>query len=415
MPSLKRAMITTTAVAALLVPTVAHAAPTSPDSYGEPSPTALSRQVLDAAREAAEQPRVLSGSADEVDQQLDRAAADLVADGAVAVTGRVESPKINWHGAAGVRELDGKAKTRPHDRFRVASITKPMVATLVMQEVERGTWTLNTEIDQVIDNPFPDGVTIRQLLSHRSGAPTGTDMAMYARMEDPTSIDEFIDVLGEHFADRELIDGAMATPWTFEPGSDFNYSNAGYVMLGLMLEEVTGLDIGDLLERRVFRPAGMHQTDFLEGSGTRGPFLNGAAYTGDQGDGWYSLKHFDPSLFSSAGAVASTTEDLNDFTRALLTGKLVDSSLVEEMITPLSDAPMEYGLGVYRLPDPCEPGEFLYGHDGGSYGTMSITLSSRDGARQVSVGATGRSLDPEEPVIYDPNELLVPMMLATCS
>ena len=88
------------------------------------------------------------------------------------------------------------------DRFRVASNTKPMVATLVMQEVEKGTWTLDTPVEDVLPGVMPAGVTIEQLLSHRSGAPTATDWIVTSRMTDPSSFDELFAVMGQEVTDR---------------------------------------------------------------------------------------------------------------------------------------------------------------------------------------------------------------------
>jgi D-alanyl-D-alanine carboxypeptidase len=83
------------------------------------------------------------------------------------------------------------------------------------------------------------------------------------------------------------------------------------------------------------------------------------------------------------------------------------------MTTPHSSDPLDYGLGLWRLPDPCAaPGQpaYLYGHDGASFGTVSIVLSSPDGSRSLALGVTGRDLT----VLPDLSPLLVPMVLATC-
>ena len=180
-----------------------------------------------------------------------------------------------------------------------------------------------------------------------------------------------------------------------EPGAGFSYSNAGYVVLGMMLEEVTGRSVENLLEHRVFAPARMWQSAYPDDPGVCGPFLHESAYTGPEGAGWYDLDHWDPSLFAAAGAVTSTTEDLADFTEALVTGRLVDAETAADMLEPRTvdqESFPDYGLGVYRLPDPCVPGGWLYGHDGASYGTMSVNLTSPDGERQVSIGITGRDV-----------------------
>jgi D-alanyl-D-alanine carboxypeptidase len=427
----RRAALALSATLALAAPLAvagsAHAVSTTdrPSPYvAADVPDTVSAMVADAAREAradvamnrtlAQGPKVPGGA------ELDAAVDALVADGAIAVTARVEKGRKAWSGAAGTREREGRAPAKERDRFRVASNTKPMIAALVMQEVEKGTWTLDTPVEDVLPGVMPAGVTIEQLLSHRSGAPTATDWILALRMADPTSIDEYFEVMGQEVTPADHIEALRSAPWVAEPGARYSYSNAGYVVLGMMLEEVTGRSVERLLQHRVFAPAGMWQSAYPDDPGARGPFLHESAYTGPEGQGWYDLDHWDPSLFDAAGAVTSTTEDLADFTEALVTGRLVDADTTADMLEPRTvgqaDAP-EYGLGVYRVPDPCVPGGWLYGHDGASFGTISINLTSPDGERQVSVGITGRDIVypvlTDEP-LYDPTELLAGMMQATC-
>jgi len=421
----RRAAIALGATLALAAPLAAAGSATAaPAAPALDAPETLSATVADAARAAQQdlaRSRALVHRGDRPGgPELDAAVRDLVADGAVAVTARVETPAGTWSRAAGTREREGRAPAHPHDRFRVASNTKPMIATLVMQEVEKGTWTLDTPVEDVLPGVMPADVTIEQLLSHRSGAPTATDWILASRVSDPSSFDEVFAVMGQEVTDADHIEALRSAPWMNAPGEDFSYSNAGYVVLGMMLEEVTGRSVENLLERRVFAPAGMRHSDYPEDPGVRGPFLHESAYTGPEGAGWYDLDHWDPSLFASAGAVTSTTEDLADFTQALLTGRLVDEDTVADMLEPRTvDQELfpDYGLGVYRVPDPCEPGAWLYGHDGASYGTQSLNLASPDGERQITIGITGRDLvypyATDEP-LYDPTDLMVLMMQETC-
>ncbi|MEU4363573.1 serine hydrolase domain-containing protein [Promicromonospora sp. NPDC023987] len=425
----RRAAIALSATLALAAPlAVAGSAHAADDRSPRPAVTAadapLSELVADAAREAkadgAQNRALAQGPGTPADDALSAALDDLVADGAIAVTARVETASGSWSDAAGTREREGRAPARARDRFWVASNTKPMVATLVMQEVEKGTWTLDTPVEDVLPGVMPAGVTIEQLLSHRSGAPTATDWIVGSRMTDPTSLDEYFEVMGQEVTPADHIEALQSAPWVHEPGTDFSYSNAGYVVLGLMLEEVTGRSVENLLEHRVFAPAGMRQSAYPDDPGVRGPFLHESAYTGPEGAGWYDLDHWDPSLFAAAGAVTSTTEDLADFTEALVTGRLVDAETAEDMLEPRTvdhELFPDYGLGVYRVPDPCVPGGWLYGHDGASLGTLSMTLTSPDGERQLSFGVTGRDyaypVYTDEP-LYDLNSVLVPMLQATC-
>lgn len=425
----RRAALALSATLLLTTPLVAAGPAQAVSTADRPAPAAvdtpddLSALVADAARDARRDVathRALAHGPRNPGAELDAALDDLVADGAIAVTARVEKGARTWSGAAGTREREGHVPARERDRFRVASNTKSMIATLVMQEVEKGTWTLDTPVEDVLPGVMPAEVTIEQLLSHRSGAPTATDWILGSRMADPSSADELFAVMGQEVTAADHIEALRSAPWVNEPGAAYSYSNAGYVVLGMMLEEVTGRGVESLLRHRVFAPAGMGQSAYPDDPGVRGPFLHESAYTGPEGAGWYDLDHFDPSLFASAGAVTSTTEDLMDFNEALVTGRLVDAETVADMLEPRTvgqaDAP-EYGLGVYRVPDPCVPGAWLYGHDGGSYGTTSINLTSPDGERQVSIGITGRDLAypvlTDEP-LFDPSELLAGMMRATC-
>lgn len=435
----RRAVLALSATLALVAPLVtagsAHAVSTAdrttsalatadlPDPLAADVPDTLSDVVRDAARDARRDVatnRALAQGAKISGAELDAALDALVADGAIGVTARVEKGARTWSGAAGTREREGDVPARSRDRFRVASNTKPMIATLVMQEVEKGTWTLDTPVEEVLPGVMPAGVTIEQLLSHRSGAPTATDWIIASRVTDPSSFDEYFAVMDQEATTADYVEALQSAPWAGEPGAGYSYSNAGFVVLGMMLEEVTGRSVENLLQYRVFAPAGMWQSAYPDDPGVYGPFLHESAYTGPEGAGWYDLDHFDPSLFGAAGAVTSTTEDLADFTEALVTGRLVDAETTADMLEPRTvgqaDAP-EYGLGVLRVPDPCVPGGWLYGHDGLAFGTTSINLTSPDGERQVSIGITGRDLVyptlTDEP-LFDPSALLALMMQETC-
>ncbi len=355
--------------------------------------------------------------------ELDRATEALVEAGAVGVTARVESPDFSWRGSAGQRDIDRRPPAQPQDRFRVGSITKTMVATVVLQEVEAGTLALDTRVNDVVPGLFPGqpGVTVEHLLSHRSGAQTASLELIATRMTDLADWGQFVAAIGEDYTQEDHLDVVNSLPWLFEPGTDFRYSNAGYVALGVVLEEVTGRELGDLLEDRVFEEAGMRHSSYPDEPEDGRRFLTGAMWTGEAeagGIGWVSLRQFDPEVFDAAGAVVSTTRDLNRFAEALTSGELVDQDLVDEMVTPRTGDIGGYGLGIYRVPDPCTgPGEvpaWLYGHDGLTFGTAAMVFSSADGTRQVSLGTTGRDMTSAQPLPYDVNALLVPMLEASC-
>ena len=400
----------------------ASAAPEQPQGPGPvPDDRQVQREVQDAARSAQQEKVRIKGTppgkATPATDALDAGMAQVVRDGAIGVTVRVESPHLDWRGSAGVRELGRAAPAGHQDRFRVASNTKTMIATLVLQEVERGSWTLETPVRDLIPDLFPDhpDVTIRQLLQHTSGAPNGTLELLMQHVTDPTSVEQQLAALGRDYADQEHIDAINAVPWT-EPGT-FLYSNAGYVALGMLLEAQTGRSVESLLQERVFGPAKMRHSSYPDDPGLNGPVLQEDAWVGPGwADGWLDLAGFDPEFFSHAGAAVSTTADLAAFNEALLTGELVSTELLQEMMTPVDGGGMLYGLGLYAVPDPCsspDDPQLLWGHDGASFGTLSIVLGSTDGTRQISLGATGRDISSPQPR-WDLGDVLVPALLATC-
>ena len=376
------------------------------DASTDDSPSRRSATDPDAPTQAPAPPLV---AGDDLDAALEQADAD----GAIGITARVDTPDLQWSGAAGERRLDRQPPALDNSPFRAASNTKTMIATLVLQQVEAGTWTLDTRVDDVIPGLFPDhpDVTIEHLLSHTSGLPLGTYETLIAEGLTGTDWASFVTALGQDYTDQDHIDAANAAPWPFEPGTGWNYSNTGYVALGMLLEAATGQSVESLLRRGVLPPAGRQHTAYPDEPGLRGLALKEAMWTEE---GWVRLDGFDPEVFSHSGAVVSTTEDLIDLNDALFTGELVSQSTVDQMLTPVVPNPLNYGLGVYSIPDPCAPGEYLSGHDGATFGTLSVNYSSRDGSRQLSFGVTGRDLTASQDALYDLNAVLVPMLLATC-
>ena len=327
----------------------------------------------------------------------ERAIQDAVNLLALAAGDRGGRPVVGLMGpfatAAGRRSLAFNAPAGPQDRARVASITKAMISTLVFQEIEAGTWTLETTIEEVRPGLWPGRgeVTLGQLLNHTSGMPDAIWVLMegLALWDIPTEM--LVRVIGTHYTHEELIALAQQAGWWFEPGTDFGYSNTGYVVLSELLETVTGTPIGDLVRRRIFQPARMTSARLEDSSLVRGAILEDyAAYA----DGRYArLRTIDQSVFSGAGGVYATATDITNFYGALMTGRLISQDSVDTMITPTGPAAQwGYAYGIFLWPDPCpdHAGEFLYGHDGGGFGSLSIALSSRDGSRRMAGTLVGR-------------------------
>lgn len=320
--------------------------------------------------------------------RLDAALAGLQQAGGVGVVARVTSGKRQWSRAVGTASPGTPATTDA--RFRAGSVSKQAIATLALQLVEDRVWTLDTRVGSVLPGLLPGKgrVTLRQLLSHTSGVPE----FLLTVLADATSEQAFLDAISTPRTDRQLVRAALQQPWQFRPGTDYGYSNANYVVAGMMLEKATGLSVKQLVRQRIARPLGLREFTMAGSPGLRAPALQETVSLEGQS---VSTASFDPTLFSSAGSLVTTTRDLDRFERALNDGELLSRRSTRWMraVQVPETTPIPYGLGSYRLPDPCRPGQWLHGHDGGTYGTLTVAFSSADGRTRVVAAMTGRRLD----------------------
>jgi D-alanyl-D-alanine carboxypeptidase len=325
-------------------------------------------------------------------EQLDRV---ITEGGGIGAVAEVATPDGNWRSSAGLAQVRPRIPASPSARFRAASFTKSVVSVLALQLVDDGRWTLDTTIGDVLPRLWPErsDVTLRQLLSHSSGMP---DMVAPLLSDLETNADFFRAIRKER-TDRELVEAAKKAEWLFEPGTDMQYSNTNYVVVGMMLRHATGENVADLAERRVFEPAGMRQSKLARSKYVKPARLHEYGWVGGR---LHDFGGFSPTIFSSSGSLVSTTRDLDKFHRALSTGVLLPEPLLRQMRSVAAvdqDTGATYGLGTFRLPDPCVPGGFLHGHDGATYGTLTLSFSSPDGRRRVTVASTGRGLTIDTP------------------
>lgn len=308
----------------------------------------------------------------------------VVEGGAIGAVAAVRSPEGRWRSAAGLRESGG-AKARAGDKARVGSVTKSMVATVALQLVEEGNLRLDSTVDDVTPGLVPGHgeVTLEQLLSHRSGMPDYLLPLLTSFQNHPDPERAGLEPL----TDEQLVEVGLSQKWLFTPGSDFSYSNTGYIVIGLMVEKATGKPIERLVQKRVFDKAGMKDSSMPTDTTFPKPHLT--EYMND-GKTWIGLPGQHASWFGAAGSVVSTPSDLNRFYRALFTGTLLKKSSLKQMTTPRTTAPFGYGLGLMRLADPCDNDMFIYGHNGATFGTMSDAYSTPDGRTQAAASLSGR-------------------------
>ncbi|MEU5424422.1 serine hydrolase domain-containing protein [Streptomyces olivoreticuli] len=322
----------------------------------------------------------------------DRAALQRALDGAIAegVPGAVVEVRDGggvWRSGSGVADLADGRRARPGDRFRVGSVTKSFVATVVLQLVAEGKAGLDDPIGRHLPGLVPDTakgtpVTVRQLLDHTSGLANYIDVLR--RENDPVRT-----LQHSHHTPRELVDMAIQEPRTFEPGEagKWAYSNTNYVVLGMLVEKLTGTTLDKAITRRIVRPLHLTGTSVPTSERLSGPHLHGyEQFPGESAP--TDFADFSPTAFWGPGNIVSTTADLNRFYRALAGGKLLPSHLWREMNT-LHDTDRgenrKYGLGLESNSGYCPGEKPVWGHTGSVPGYNTFSFTSADGERQITL------------------------------
>ncbi|MFE7504315.1 serine hydrolase domain-containing protein [Promicromonospora sp. NPDC057488] len=279
---------------------------------------------------------------------------------------------------AGTGDLRTDRAPRPDGQFRVGSVTKSFTAAVVLSLVAEGRIELDAPVARYLPGvlPYAEPISVRELLQHRTGLSDYGDV-LWA---DPGL------VARSRFADHEpaeLVGIATREPLGSAPGTEFGYSNTDYVLLGMLVERVTGNGYADELERRVLGPAQLRDT-YVSG---HGPWLRRPAMRGYEAVGPTTrptdLTAYNMSVAPASGDIVSTARDVNRFYAALLGGRLLPDRLLREMRAALPAFPgFDYGLGLGRT-EFC--GQEVWGHVGGvpGYGTYSFTDPRSD--RQVTV------------------------------
>jgi CubicO group peptidase (beta-lactamase class C family) len=232
---------------------------------------------------------------------------------AVVLDGRVI--KAQGYGYA---DLEFRAPVTPETVFQSGSIGKQFTATAIMMLVEEGKISLEDSITKYFPQaPAPwNGITIRDLLSHESGIKNYTDGKDVNFRKD--------------YTEDELLGIAESLPLDFPPGSDWNYSNTGYVVLGVLIHKVTGEFYGDFLHQRIFAPLGM-KTRVISESDIIPNRASGYQLVNHQ---WKNQDWVSPTLNTTAdGSLYFTTLDLAKWDAALYTTKLLKTSSLDQMWT----------------------------------------------------------------------------------
>ena len=287
--------------------------------------------------------------------------------------------------AYGTREYGGGDAVTVDDHFRIGSNTKTMTGTVILQLVDEGELALDDPVsDYVPDVPNGENITIAQLLDMRSGLHSYSELISFNRIldEEPQKV----------WQPEELVAMGLAEEPYFPPGDGYHYSNTNTVLLGMIIEEITGNSASDEFRSRIFEPLGLEETFLpaLDDPSIPDPHPRGylwgtnestavdPALPGDEQEAALAgeiqpndVTDDNPSWGWTAGAGISTASDLATYVEALIGGGLLSSELQAVRLDSLqpvdADDPQsaQYGLALAQLGP-------LLGHDGSLPGFQSV-------------------------------------------
>ncbi|MDJ0345675.1 serine hydrolase domain-containing protein [Streptomyces sp. H10-C2] len=307
--------------------------------------------------------------------------AQVMAGGAPGVMTRIDSGNTVYRETAGVADRSTGQAMDTDARFRVGSITKSFSTVVLLQLVGEGKVSLDAPVNQYLPGLLPDStITVRHLLTHRSGLWDYTN-DMFA-----STVPGFEAVRNKVFTYQELVKLSLAHPMTAKPGAAYQYSNTNFVVVGALIEKITGHPVGTEYQRRIIGPLHLNDTVYVHPRATiPGRHIKGYLTPDQAGAPLVDSTDQTVSWAQSAGAMVSNSHDLNRFFSSLLSGRLLSASMLTEMLkmTPSDTTGTRfYGLGLRQRNLSC--GISVYGHTGTVQGFYSYAFTTRDGRRSVS-------------------------------
>jgi D-alanyl-D-alanine carboxypeptidase len=344
---------------------------------------------------------------------------------------------------SGVADLESGAPLRSQDRFRIGSNTKTFVATVVLQLVAERKLSLDDILADLLEAevanlPNADQITVRQLLNMTSGVfdyndPSSNFLQLW--YDDPDKVwnpQEIIDFVAQPQYSPYFAPGTSCgqCPGNCVPDSQcWHYSNTNYILLGRIIEKVTGRSLEQELRTRLFEPLGLRDTSFPSTTNIRGQHSRGYMSTQsngkpvqvdcplvDSGQLYDTTDCLSPTAAWAAGAIVSSVRDLRIWLAALIEGTLLPPGLQRERLTlirgSLDGLPVEYGLGImrihdarvlaaFRLPPFSSPPQAFLGHGGEFQGYASVMLQAeRCGQVQIIDAVNLFPQAPQYPIAY---------------
>jgi CubicO group peptidase (beta-lactamase class C family) len=261
---------------------------------------------------------------------------------------------VVYQNAIGYSQVNEGLKTPStiKTEYRIGSISKMFTATMIFQLIDEGKLSFETPLTTYFPQlPNAGKITIGEMLDHRSGLHNFTNDSLYATyMATPKSEAEMIAIFARQKPD-------------FEPDTKAEYSNTNFVLLGYIIEKLTGKTYAEEFKSRITSKIGLADTYY----GTRAYPAKNEAYSYKYTGQWTQMPETDMSIPGGAGAIVSTPTDLVKFINALFAGKLISQANLEMMKTMKDN----YGMAMFTIPFYDKKG---YGHSGGIDGFSSLLI-----------------------------------------
>ena len=314
-------------------------------------------------------------------QTLDKAKLDAYFDalennnkfmGSVAVS---KNGELMYSRSVGFVDVQQGLKANENSKYRIGSISKTFTAALVLKAVEEN----KLNLDQTIEKFFPslknaDRITITHLLYHRSGVP------------------DFTHGWGSWYTspktEREMIEIMAKSGSNFEPDTKGSYSNSNYLLLSYILEKIYRKPYSEILKEKIIQPLGLKNTYY----GKKITAKNNECHSYKYVEGWKIQREMDMSIPLGTGGIVSTPIDLNLFSEALFTGKIISENSLQQMKT-LND---QFGMGLIQKRFDAQNG---FGHFGGIDGFVANFSYYPDSGISFAFTANGLNYNDNDQAI----------------
>lgn len=246
----------------------------------------------------------------------------------------------------GYSDIPNKIDNEIDTKFAIASGGKIFVAVAILKLIEDEKLSFNTTIGSILDfdlQEIDSKITIRQLLNHTSGIPDYFDEDIMEEYEEL-----WVDYPNYKIRNSsDIIPLFINKPMMYQPGEEFKYNNTGYVVLGLIIEIITGIKFDEYIQRNIFEPCGMINTGYYELDRLPEKCANSYIYDKDKNDYKTNIYSVDVKG-TGAGGTFITASDLEKFWLSLLSYKLISKEFVDKMLYPQANNENEtYGYGIW--------------------------------------------------------------------